>query len=148
MSGPTRCEGDLCRVSWLPAASAVRKSEANVVTNPVVHFEILGRDGKKSQQFYTSLFGWNVDANNPMDYGMVSASSDGGIGGGIAAAQGEPMVTVYVDVADLDATLKQAEALGGRTIMPPADVPGGPRLAQFADPDGNVIGLTQAGTMP
>ena len=118
------------------------------MANPVVHFEILGRDGKKSQAFYASLFGWNVDAANPMDYGMVSAQDGQGIGGGIAAAQdGKPLVTIYADVADLDATLAKAESLGGRIIMPPMDVPGGPRLAQFADPDGNVIGLTQAGTM-
>lgn len=117
------------------------------MANPVVHFEILGKDGKKSQAFYASLFGWNIDASNPMDYGMVAAD-DGHIGGGIAASQdGKPVVTVYVEVANLEETLKQAEALGGKTVMPPADVPGGPRLAQFTDPDGNLIGLTQAGTM-
>jgi uncharacterized protein len=115
--------------------------------NPVVHFEISGKDGKKTQAFYASLFGWEVDANNPMDYGMVSAQDGQGIGGGIAPAMGDPGVTIYVDVADLDATLAKAEELGGKTVMPPSDVPGGPKLAQFSDPDGNLIGLTQAGTM-
>jgi predicted enzyme related to lactoylglutathione lyase len=43
------------------------------MANPVTHFEIHGRDGKKTQAFYASLFGWTVDADNPMDYGMVSA---------------------------------------------------------------------------
>jgi len=118
------------------------------MANPVIHFEILGKDGKKTQQFYASLFGWNIDANNPMDYGMVSAQDGAGIGGGVAAGQDGPMVTVYVDVADLGATLKQAEALGGKTIMPPMDVPGGPKMAQFADPDGNIIGIIEAGSMP
>ena len=118
------------------------------MANPVIHFEILGKDGKKTQQFYESLFGWNIDANNPMDYGMVSAQDGAGIGGGVAAGQDGPMVTVYVDVADLGATLKQAEALGGKTIMPPMDVPGGPKMAQFADPDGNIIGIIEAGSMP
>jgi len=117
------------------------------MANPVVHFEIHGRDGKKAQEFYGSLFGWEIDAKNPMDYGVVSAQDGQGIGGGIAAAQHEPMVTIYVDVADLDATLKQAEALGGKTVMPPTAVPGGPKLAQFSDPDGNLIGLTEAGSM-
>jgi predicted enzyme related to lactoylglutathione lyase len=115
--------------------------------NPVVHFEINGRDAKKTQAFYAELFGWEVDANNPMDYGMVSAQEGHGIGGGIQAGQADPMVVIYVDVADLDATLKQAEALGGKTVMPPTEVPGGPKLAQFSDIDGNLIGLTQAGTM-
>jgi uncharacterized protein len=117
------------------------------MANPVTHFEIHGRDGKKTQAFYASLFGWTVDADNPMDYGMVSAQEGEGIGGGIAQAQGQPMVTVYVEVEDLEATLKTAESLGGKTVLPPSDVPGGPKLALFADPDGNLIGLAQAGTM-
>jgi predicted enzyme related to lactoylglutathione lyase len=118
------------------------------MANAVTHFEIHGRDGKKSQEFYASLFGWSIDANNPMDYGMVSAPGGEGIGGGISRAMaGDPMVTIYVEVEDLDATLKTAESLGGKTVLPPSDVPGGPKLAQFSDPDGNVIGLTQAGTM-
>jgi predicted enzyme related to lactoylglutathione lyase len=113
----------------------------------VVHFEILGSDGKQLQNFYGALFGWKVDASNPMDYGLVTGD-DAGVGGGIAASQdGKPLVTVYVDVADLEATLKKAESLGGKRIMGPMDVPGGPTLAQFADPAGNVIGLTKAGTM-
>src|SRR4051794_24026135 len=117
------------------------------MANPVVHFEILGKDGKKAQSFYSSLFGWSIDANNPMDYGMVAAE-DGHIGGGVAASQdGKPQICIYVEVSDLDATLKQAEALGGKTVMPPTQVMEGVKLAQFSDPDGNIIGLTQAGTM-
>ena len=57
------------------------------------------------------------------------------------------MVTIYVEVPDLDAALAKVQANGGSTVLPPSDVPGGPKLAQFADPDGNVIGLTRAGTM-
>jgi predicted enzyme related to lactoylglutathione lyase len=116
------------------------------MSNKVVHFEILGKDGKKSQEFYSALFGWKIDSNNPMNYGLVPAEA-GAIGGGVSASMGEPMVTFYVEVPDLAAALKKAETLGGKTIMPPTDVPGGPKLAQFADLDGNVIGLTQAGTM-
>jgi uncharacterized protein len=124
-----------------------KTGKENHVANPVTHFEIHGRDGKKTQDFYASLFGWDVDADNPMNYGIVPAPGGVGIGGGIAEAQIEPMVTIYVEVEDLDAILKTAESLGGKTILPPSEVPAGPRLAQFADPDGNVIGLTQAGTM-
>jgi predicted enzyme related to lactoylglutathione lyase len=116
------------------------------MANPVTHFEIHGNDGKKAQDFYASVFGWSIDANNPMNYGIVSRDGEG-IGGGIAQAMEKPMVTIYVEVPDLDAALAKVQANGGSTVLPPADVPGGPRLAQFADPDGNVIGLTQAGTM-
>jgi len=115
------------------------------MADKVMHFEVHGRDGERLQRFYASLFGWKVDANNPMQYGMVSPE-EGGIGGGITRSDA-PMVTFYVEVAELGAALKKAERLGGKTIMPPMDVPGGPRIAQFADPEGNVIGLVQAGSM-
>src|SRR5437870_214027 len=108
---------------------------------PVTHFEIHGKDGKRLQQFYASLFDWNVDANNPMEYGMVSGS-DGGIGGGITKDE-RSMVTFYVSVPDLNAALKKAESLGGTTVQPPMDVPGGPSVAMFSDPEGNQIGLVK-----
>ena len=117
--------------------------------NPVVHFEIVGNDSKKLQSFYSSLFGWNIDANNPMDYGMVEAQEGKGIGGGVAAAgdTGRSGVTVYAEVDDLQACLDKATSLGGKMVMPPMEVPGGPVLAMFADPEGHVIGLVKSGSM-
>ena len=113
------------------------------MANKVVHFEVCGSDGKKLQDFYSTLFGWNVDASNPMQYGLVS-DEQAGIGGGICKAQGKPIVTFYVAVPDLRAALKKAEGLGGKTVMSPMQVPNGPEIAQFTDPDGNVIGLLKA----
>ena len=51
--------------------------------NPVVHFEVVGKDGAKLQQFYSSTFGWTINADNPMNYGMVENDGEG-INGGIA----------------------------------------------------------------
>ena len=116
--------------------------------NPVVHFEIIGKDGKKSQDFYAKLFGWHIDANNPMNYGIVDTHTKGGIGGGIGPSMdGKPAIRFYVDVPDLQKTLDQAKKLGGKTIMPPTEIPGGPTMAMFTDPDGNIIGLTKEGSM-
>jgi predicted enzyme related to lactoylglutathione lyase len=110
-------------------------------SNPVTWFEILGKDGAALQKFYGDLFGWNVDAANPMNYGMIQGQ-DGGIGGGIAGSQdGQSMVTVYIVVDDLQATLDRAKSLGGQVVMPPMEVPNGPKIAQFKDPQGNVIGV-------
>ena len=108
---------------------------------PVAWFEVTGKDGAKLQKFYADLFGWKVDANNPQSYGMVEAG-EGGIGGGIAASQdGSSGVTVYVAVDDLQGTLDKAEKLGGKTVMPPMDIEGGPKIAMFSDVEGNTIGL-------
>ena len=116
--------------------------------NPIVHFEITGGRPGQLADFYSRLFGWNVNSDNPMQYGVVDTGSKQGINGGLFTNRdGASRVTLYAQVDDLQATLDRAEKLGGKTIMPPSDVPGGPRLAVFTDPTGNVIGLMQAGTM-
>jgi predicted enzyme related to lactoylglutathione lyase len=114
----------------------------------VVHFEMAGGDGKKLQEFYGKAFGWNIDANNPMNYGMVGVE-DAGVGGGISPAgpEGSPHITVYIEVEDLQTALDDIEKLGGKTVNPPMDVPGGPALAHFSDPEGNFVGLVKAGSM-
>ena len=110
--------------------------------NPVIHWEITGKDAPKLQQFYANLFGWNVDSNNPMNYGLVDTQTEDGINGGIAQEQ-EPTtrVTVYVQVDDLQAYLDKAESLGGKTILPPPVIPDTVTLAMFTDPEGNIMGM-------
>lgn len=108
--------------------------------NPVVHWEITGPKGKELQSFYARLFDWKVDANNPMDYGMVDTGGEG-IAGGIGPAPGRNLVTIYVQVPDPQAYLNKVEEMGGKTIVPVTEIPGSVTFAQFADPEGNVIGL-------
>jgi hypothetical protein len=35
------------------------------------HFEVIGKDGKKLQDFYSGLFGGRSTRTNPADYDMV-----------------------------------------------------------------------------
>ncbi len=114
----------------------------------VVHFEVIGKDAKKLQDFYSGLFGWTIDANNPMNYGMIDGS-ESGIGGGIASDMegGAGHLTFYVEVDDLAASLAKAESMGGKATMQPMQVPGGPEIAQFTDPEGHLVGLIKAGGM-
>lgn len=110
--------------------------------SPVVHFEIMGGNGDQLEKFYAGLFGWKIDSNNPMKYGVIDTGTQAGIKGGVGPNHyGGNRVTVYIEVEDLQMTLNKAEKLGGKTVLPPSDVPGGPRLAMFADPAGNVTGL-------
>ena len=109
---------------------------------PIVRFEIMGGSGNRLEKFYEELFGWKIDSDNPMNYGMVDTGSLGGINGGVGASQdGGNRVSVYIQVEDLDSVLAKAEKLGGKTILPPSQVPGGLKLAMFSDPAGNITGL-------
>jgi predicted enzyme related to lactoylglutathione lyase len=69
-----------------------------------------------------------------------------GIGGGISGGDGQTTgVTFYVEVDDPQAYLDKIESEGGKTVMPVTEVPGMVIFAQFADPEGNVVGITKAG---
>ena len=115
---------------------------------PVVHFEVIGKDGEKLRNYYAELFDWEIKADNPMNYGVIAregnVDSDGvGIGGGVA---GGPEgygghVTFYVEVPDIEESLKKAESLGGSRVFGPDEVLPGLELGQFTDPEGHVIGL-------
>jgi uncharacterized protein len=114
----------------------------------VVHFEIMGRDGAKLRSFYTDLFGWEMDADNPFDYGSVgrdgAVNAEGvGIGGGVGGGQ-DPHVTFYVEVPDVEASLTEAESLGGTRLMGPETIMPGVEIGIFHDPEGNMIGVLKA----
>ncbi len=123
---------------------------------PVVHFEIIGRDGSALREYYGELFGWEFDANNPMNYGVLARednlTEEGvGIGGGVGQGpEGYPgHVTVYVAVPDAEAALAKAESLGGTRMMGPDEVMPGLVIGLFTDPEGHTVGvLTGTGPMP
>jgi uncharacterized protein len=112
---------------------------------PVVHFEIMGQDGANLRSFYTDLFEWRFEADNPFDYGTVARkdnlSAEGvGIGGGVGGGQ-DPAVTFYVEVPDVEASLAQAETLGGARLMGPEEIMPGVEIGILSDPEGNTVGV-------
>jgi predicted enzyme related to lactoylglutathione lyase len=114
------------------------------LTGPsVVHWEVQARDPIAQQKFFGDLFGWNVDANNPQNYGMVNPAGPGSIGGGIGATMDDaPRAIFYVQVPSIVDTLDKAATMGGATVMPRTDI-GMIVMAQFRDPEGNIIGLVE-----
>jgi hypothetical protein len=118
--------------------------------HPVVHFEVIGKDGKALQDYYSQLFGWEIDADNEMNYGLIDragnqSESGIGIGGGIAGGpEGyDGHVTFYVAVPDVEEALAKAESLGGTRVMGPEQIMDQVELGQFTDPEGNLIGLVK-----
>jgi predicted enzyme related to lactoylglutathione lyase len=121
---------------------------------PVVHFEVIGSDGEKLRGYYSELFGWKIDADNPMNYGMVSPDDNApggagtsGIAGGIGAMPDghEGYATFYVDVDNVEAALSKAEQLGGQRLMGPENVMEGLTIGLFTDPEGHIVGVAAQG---
>jgi predicted enzyme related to lactoylglutathione lyase len=118
---------------------------------PVVHFEIVGRDGEKLRSYYSTLFGWQIDTNNPVGYGIVgregNLSPEGvGIGGGIGVGpEGyDGHVTFYVEVPDVEAAMAKAESLGGTRVMGPEKVMETIEIGLFTDPEGHLVGVVKS----
>jgi len=118
---------------------------------PVVHFEVIGKDGDKLRSYYSELFGWEIDADNPMRYGTVqregNTNAEGiGIGGGVGnAPEGyDGHVTFYIEVPDVEAALAKAESLGGTRMMGPDEVTEGVVIGLFLDPEGHTVGVVKA----
>jgi len=106
----------------------------------IIHVEVAGKDGPKLQQFYSDVFDWDLDTNNPGGYGLLR---QGEMTAGIGPAQngGDGHVTFYVRTEDPSATLAKVEAAGGRVIMPLTEVAPETTIALFTDPEGHVVGL-------
>ncbi len=116
-----------------------------MVARPIVHWEIQGKEPEKLRAFYAEMFEWSMHAGPIESITNIDAGEGGplpGPGGHLQPGDA-PHVALYVQVADIRASMKQAEELGGRAIGGPIDVPGGPTVARIADPEGNEIGLVQ-----
>ena len=124
---------------------------------PVVHFEIIGKDPAKLRGYFGELFGWEFDlpspvseaVSDPASYGFINrmTTSDGtGIPGGVGGGAGyESHAVFYVAVPDVEAALAKAESLGGKRLMGPERAPSGLVVGHFSDPEGNLVGVAGLG---
>lgn len=108
--------------------------------------ELLTTDVEAAKQFYTQLLGWTTE-DNPipgMTYSVIK-NGQAGIGGIMKipqeAAGMPPSWGAYVTVADVDATARQAQALGATILMPPTDIPQVGRFCTFRDPQGAMLSI-------
>jgi len=127
---------------------APARPEANQQTRSSTHgalvwYELMTPDPDGAKAFYGAVVGWDIGDRMPgdQDYRMIGRG-DGGFAGGVLGLTGEmlqhgarPTWLGYIGVDDVDATVAQIEAQGGKTLMPAFDIPQG-RIAMVADPQG------------
>jgi predicted enzyme related to lactoylglutathione lyase len=101
-------------------------------------------DPAAAAEFYGSLFGWTVmPPNAEMGGYRVVNVGEQGVAGITGMQPGGPPTPphwgAFITVADIDQTSARCEALGGKVLLPPMDIPGVGRMAVFMDPQGAVI---------
>jgi uncharacterized protein len=118
----------------------------------VVHFEVPADDVSRAKEFYGSIFGWQLQDTEGMDYTIAMTTpvdqqtqlptEAGAINGGVMKRTADtptPVITIGVDA--IDDALKQVEAGGGSVVQPRTEIPGMGAFAYFKDTEGNVLGL-------
>ncbi len=127
--------------------------------NRVVHFEIHAINGVRMQEFYQSVFGWDIKDMGPSmgNYRIIDTGKDEsgtrwtGINGGLTPRHGdgpkggEPVnaFVCTITVTNIDDILKKIENAGGTFATDKMEVPGVGTLAYRKDPEGNIFGVLQ-----
>jgi len=110
--------------------------------------ELATGDYELAFNFYHTLFGWNRGQAAPMGepYGNYQMFDRGDVilGGMYNKPESMPAPfhwVHYVLVKDVDQIASRAQKLGATVIYGPTDVPGGPRIAMFTDPQGAMLAV-------
>lgn len=107
----------------------------------VIHAEIRSADPDATRAFFGELFGWTYSDGAFPGYSFVETGVEGAIPTAIGPLQGgSDAVLFFVAVDDVEATLQQAEQLGGSIVQPAQNVPG-VTFGVFADAQGHVVGV-------
>jgi predicted enzyme related to lactoylglutathione lyase len=115
------------------------------MANSIRHIQILSESPDQTARFYGDLFGWTVDANNPMGYRRIETGANDGVQAGIwpAPPQAGSFVQFFVGVSDLQLALARAQELGAKILIGPANLPEGDQMAVLQDPLGMPFGMWQ-----
>lgn len=115
--------------------------------NAVTWFEIPTSDFKRATDFYESVLDVKLRAFPGPEPCSMFPAQQGGVGGCIVQREGHKPSTagalVYLNAeGKLDASLKRAEKLGARVLVPRTEIPGGfGYYAWLQDSEGNHVGL-------
>jgi uncharacterized protein len=117
-------------------------------TGNFVWYELSTNDLEGAIKFYGDVVGWDTQKFGGAEPAYwIWMAGDSGIGGLMALTEESKQVNAspnwvgYVNVADVDALVAKVGTLGGRTCVPPRDIPTVGRIGIFADPQGAILAV-------
>ena len=125
--------------------------------SPVVHFEMPAKDRKRTADFYSKVFGWEMTQLGPeMGNYLLAQTTDtdqnqmvktpGNINGGFFDYKDEPGFNaphVVIEVEDLSKSIEDVKTSGGQILGEPMDIPGVGKYISFKDSEDNLVGMLQ-----
>lgn len=123
--------------------------------NPVVHFELPGKDMERMKAFYQKAFGWKLNqlGQEMGNYVMATTSETkpdgfptepGRINGGLYEKNdNQPHPSVVIGVEDIQKHVQIVKDAGGTMVTEPMMIPGVGMYALFDDTEGNRCSIIQ-----
>jgi predicted enzyme related to lactoylglutathione lyase len=106
-----------------------------------VWHELMTPDARAAHGFYTRVLGWKTQPwEQDPSYTMFAAAS-GPLGGTWPLETGQPRWIAYIGTDDIEATVREAEELGGRVTKEITSMPNGGQYALLEDPQGAPFGV-------
>ncbi|MFJ3309872.1 VOC family protein [Streptomyces sp. NPDC086549] len=109
--------------------------------------ELATRETDRARDFYTTVFGWTVNASQWYTQWGIGGEDFGGMAdmGDRFPPEVPPHWMPYFAVADVDATAQVAVAAGGSVLMEPMSMGDVRRIAVLRDPQGAAFGVYMEG---
>jgi uncharacterized protein len=131
---------------------AKRSIGAKILNEPgtLCWTELTTTDTKAAEKFYTQLLGWTPKHNAPgapMEYTEFTAAGAPNPSVGMMAKPADMPAHIpsywmpYFLVTDVDKSASKAKELGGKTMVPPTDIPSTGRFAILTDPQGAMFAI-------
>jgi uncharacterized protein len=116
-------------------------------SHPIVHIEVASSNPDATGNFYKEVFGWKIETDDQFHYVQFIEDKGKGPSGGFPAADGKMYkpgeVLLYIGTDDIEKSLREVEACGGKTVLGKTEIPGMGWFAFFSDPTGNKLALFQ-----
>jgi len=126
-------------------------AEATAIANKPMWVDLASSDAAGARDFYSKLFGWNIEViEDPQygGYGMAKLGDKQVAGIGPKQSPEAPTAwSLYIGTADADDVAAKVKSAGGTAIAPPFDVGDQGRMAVFQDPTGAFISVWQPRAM-
>ena len=114
----------------------------------VIHFELTADDPERATEFYSKVFGWQIQKwEGPQDYWLITTGEAGTLGiDGAIMRRGDfsaPVINT-IDVPSVDEFVAKITANGGSVVAPKMPIPGIGYFAYCKDTEGNMFGVMQS----
>ena len=124
--------------------------------NPVIHFEMPYKEADRMINFYSKIFGWEMNKlGSEMGNYIIAATAKsdirndgykGSIDGGffpLEPASPSKHPSIVIGVENINEKIKQINETNGKILGESMDIPGVGKYVLFEDTEGNKVGLLQ-----